>query len=516
MLTPTLQQLVTQTPLLRDVLTEERVRAYQLKAGSLTLSYATELVTDEILSALFELAEEKKVMGWMQKMQSGEVINTFETFKGENRAALHTALRIPADTTSLAPNVQEVAKKNWQQLSFLEQFLQDTSHFTTVVQVGIGGSSLGPEAVYRALKPYALGRRRAYFISNVDPDAVMSVFEEIDLAHTLFVIVSKSGTTLETATNEAIIRQKLTAAHLIPSEHLIAVTEEKSLMDDPISYRAIFHLWDCIGGRFSVTSMVGAVVLSFIIGLNGFKQFLEGAHQMDQMALNPLPKENLPLLAALLGVWNHSYLNYPTVAVIPYSEALCRFPAHLQQLGMESNGKCITRQGTKVKALTSPIIWGEAGTNGQHSFFQQLHQGDLLTSLEFIGFSHSQYGQDVIVDHSFSQEKLLANLFAQVISLAQGKSSSNLNQHFEGNRPSHILMSKKCDPFTIGSLMAYYEHKIVFQGFLWGINSFDQEGVQLGKKVSSQMTEALVASREGKKIEDDLFRSYIDFISSQA
>ncbi|CAM0117549.1 glucose-6-phosphate isomerase [Rhabdochlamydiaceae symbiont of Dictyostelium giganteum] len=512
MLSHPLEQCVQCVPNLREDLTATRVKSYQLEAGAFKLSYATELVTEAILSQLFAFAEEKKALEWMLKMQSGEVINKLENIPSENRSVLHTALRIPKGQVPLSQKASFIAEKNQQELTRLQQFLTEVMDFTTLVQVGIGGSSLGPEAVYQALKPYGIKGREAHFIANIDPDASYSILNSLDLKKTLFVIVSKSGTTLETLTNEALIRERLKEEGLDPKQHLIAVTEEKSLMDNLLYYREVFYIWDSIGGRFSVTSMVGAVVLSFILGYASFLQFLEGAYEMDQIALKVSPNENLPLFAALLGVWNHSFLKIPTIAVIPYSEALSRFPAYLQQLSMESNGKHISRQGEKVSYPTGPIVWGEPGTNGQHSFFQLLHQGDLLASLEFIGFLEPAYGFDLEIDKSLSQEKLLGNMIAQAISLAAGESSQNPNKHFEGGRPSHILMAKKCDPFTLGSLMAYYEHKIAFQGFLWGINSFDQEGVQLGKRLSSKMIEEMVLSRANKASKDPLLHAYVNFI----
>ena len=258
-------------------------------------------------------------------------------------------------------------------------------------------------------------------------------------------------------------------------------------MDDPARYLASFYMWDYVGGRYSVTSMVGGAIIAFLVGIDHFMEFLKGAHAMDHHALTPDPKNNLPLLSALLGIWNRDFLCYPTVAIIPYSYALRRFPAHLQQLDMESNGKRIDKEGRAVDFETGPIIWGEPGTNGQHSFFQLLHQGTTTVPLEIIGFMHSQNGQDIEVQKTSCQEKLLSNLLAQSIGLAQGETSDNPNKFFPGNRPNRILLGERLDPYTMGLLLAYYEHKVAFQGFIWNINSFDQEGVQLGKVLAIKM-----------------------------
>jgi glucose-6-phosphate isomerase len=261
--------------------------------------------------------------------------------------------------------------------------------------------------------------------------------------------------------------------------------------------------------------MVGGVLLGFILGMDRFLEFLKGAYLMDQVALQEDPQQNLPLLGALLGIWNRNFLKYPTVAVIPYSQALARFPAHLQQLDMESNGKHVDKEGNQVTFETGPILWGEPGTNGQHSFFQLLHQGTSVVPVEMIGFIESQCGKDLQVEGSYSQEKLLANLFAQAIAFAQGQKSSNPNQEFVGNRPSHILLARKLDPMTLGSLLAYYEHKVAFQGFLWNINSFDQEGVQLGKKLATEMVKTFSEIREGRQASYPLGEAFLSHISAK-
>ena len=250
-------------------------------------------------------------------------------------------------------------------------------------------------------------------------------------------------------------------------------------------------MFDYIGGRYSSTSMVGAVALSFCLGIDTFYEFLRGASTIDLLAEKTDIKENIPLLMALLGIWNHSFLGYPTVAVLPYSQALNRFPAHLQQCDMESNGKSVTRSGEPVEMKSGPLVWGEPGTNGQHAFYQLLHQGTEIVPVEFIGFKKSQYGEDLGVEGSSSQDKLQANLYAQIVAMATGQRSENPNKSFPGNRPSSLLLGEKLTPEVMGALLALYEAKIVFQGFAWNINSFDQEGVQLGKVLATRFLSAM-------------------------
>ena len=230
--------------------------------------------------------------------------------------------------------------------------------------------------------------------------------------------------------------------------------------------------------------------------MDRFLEFLRGASSMDKVALNPNIKENMPLMAALMGIWNRNFLNFPALAIIPYSRALSRFSAHLQQLDMESNGKSVTKLGKRVDFETGPLIWGEVGTNCQHSFFQFLHQGTDVVPIDFIGFMHPQYGKDWIFEGTTSQQKLLANLFAQMLSLAHGQKDENPNKNFPGNRPSSLLMADKLDPYHLGALLSFYEHKVAFQGFIWGINSFDQEGVQLGKRLSNAILESFKTGGE--------------------
>jgi glucose-6-phosphate isomerase len=250
-------------------------------------------------------------------------------------------------------------------------------------------------------------------------------------------------------------------------------------------------MFDYIGGRYSVSSMVGGVMLSFAMGIDNFRDFLHGANLMDQAAEEEEIRKNIPLLLALLGIWNRNFLNCDTLAILPYSQALIRFVAHLQQCDMESNGKSINRQGQPLDYQTGPIIWGEPGTNGQHAFYQSLHQGTTIVPVEFIGFRQSQYDADMVQDGTSSQEKLAANLLAQSLAMAGGKKDANPNRSFAGNRPSSLLIADQLTPETMGQLLAIYENKIAFQGFIWNINSFDQEGVQLGKVLANRLLDLI-------------------------
>ncbi len=504
-----LKELVESAPHINDesVMTEKRIASFVAEACGWKLLYAQERVNEEILETLFKLSQETKCLEKMERMQRGEVVNKIEGYESEARPALHTAMR-----DFFSPNKGEEAKKASKlakaELEKLEKFCKtEAPRFDELVMIGIGGSNLGPEAHYLALKHLKLKGKKVYFIGNVDPDEASLVLSQINLKKTLVLVVSKSGSTLETATNEAFLKRAFEKAGLDPKEHFVAVTGKGSPLDDPKKYLSSFYIWDFVGGRYSTTSMVGAVMLSFAFGFHVFEEFLKGASAMDKVALLPDLKHNLPLLAALLGIWNRNFLCSETEAIIPYSQALARFPAHIQQLAMESNGKSIDKEGHPVNYLTCPIIWGEPGTNAQHSFYQLIHQGTDIVPVEMIGFLKSQCGEDIDYLGTTSQQKLLANLFAQSLSLAVGQKSDNPNKVFRGNRPSRILLGKELTPYTLGTLLSYYEHKTVFQGFVWNINSFDQEGVQLGKKLSQEFIDAF----QGKK-GSSLVKAYLKYV----
>lgn len=486
------------------VLTAKRIGSMMIEALGLKLFYATEKVSEKDISVLCQLAEETQAVKKMTDMQNGQVVNFIKGFSSENRPAMHTAVRDFFEQCNTSLEAKQATELGYKELEKLRSFLDEIekkSQITTVIQIGIGGSDLGPEAIYLALEAFHKLDRKVHFLSNIDPDEGAHIFQQVDLEKTLIVVVSKSGTTLETMTNERFAREKFKQAGLTTKNHFVAVTGKGSPMDNKEQYMDCFYIWDYIGGRYSVTSMVGAFVLAFALGMDRFLDFLKGANAMDKIALRSDPYANLPLMSALLGIWNRNFLRFPTVAVIPYSQALSRFPAHLQQLDMESNGKSIDKEGHFVEYDTGPIIWGEPGTNSQHSFFQSIHQGTTIVPIEFIGFKESQYKEDVFYQQTTSQEKLLANLFAQSIALAIGQKSDNPNTFFPGNRPNRILLADKLDPFTMGAILAFYEHKVVFQGFIWSINSFDQEGVQLGKNLASKMLEQFSLQRQGRSMD---------------
>ena len=474
----------------------ERVKSYSVPmAEGLAYNYAAKQVNEDVLAALVKLAEEAQLSEKFEELYNGAVINT-----GENRLVLHQLTRGQLGNTVTADGVDKRAFYVEQQ-NRIAEFANKVhageitnaagEKFTTVVQIGIGGSDLGPRAMYLALENWAKKngcfKMEAKFISNVDPDDAAAVLNSIDVAHSIFVLVSKSGTTLETLTNESFVKDALKNAGLDASKHMIAVTSETSPLAKSDDYLAAFFMDDYIGGRYSSSSAVGGAVLSLAFGPEVFAQFLEGAAEEDKLSAKKNLRENPEMLDAMIGVYERNVLGYPCTAVLPYSQALSRFPAHLQQLDMESNGKCVNRFGERVSYPTGPIIFGEPGTNGQHSFYQLLHQGTDIVPLQFVGFKNSQLKNDVVIQGSTSQQKLCANVAAQIVAFACGKSDENRNKNFEGARPSSIIIGDEVTPRTIGALLAHFENKIMFQGFLWNINSFDQEGVQLGKVLAKRV-----------------------------
>ena len=474
----------------------ERVKNYSVSmTEGLDYNYAAKEVDDTVIDALAKLADEAQLVDKFEALYNGEVINT-----GENRLVLHHLTRGQLGDKVVADGVDKRAFYVEQQEKIADfankvhagEIVNGAGEkFTTVVQIGIGGSDLGPRAMYLALENWAkkngLFKMEAKFISNVDPDDAAAVLNSIDVAHSIFVLVSKSGTTLETLTNESFVKDALKNAGLDASKHMIAVTSETSPLAKSDDYLAAFFMDDYIGGRYSSTSAVGGAVLSLAFGPEVFAQFLEGAAAADKSATNKDVRKNAALLDAMIGVYERNILGYPATAVLPYSQALSRFPAHLQQLDMESNGKSVNRFGEPVDYVTGPVIFGEPGTNGQHSFYQLLHQGTDIIPLQFIGFKNSQIGTDVVIQDSTSQQKLCANVAAQIVAFACGKSDENRNKNFEGGRPSSIIIGEKLDPKTLGALLAHYENKVMFQGFVWNLNSFDQEGVQLGKVLAKRV-----------------------------
>ena len=474
----------------------KRVKNYSVPmAAGLTYNYAAKAVDDDILAVFEKLAKEAELTEKFEELFNGEVINT-----GEKRLVLHhlTRSQLGNDVIKDGVNKREFYLGEQKKIA---DFANDVhagkivngagEKFTTVVQIGIGGSDLGPRAIYIALENWAKKtgnfNMEAKFISNVDPDDAAGVLAGIDVAHSLFVLVSKSGTTLETLTNESFVKDALAKAGLDASKHMVAVTSETSPLASNSGYLKAFFMDDFIGGRFSSCSAVGGAVLSLAFTPDVFARFLNGAAEEDKLATNKSVKENPAMLDALIGVYERNVLGFPSTALLPYSQALSRFPAHLQQADMESNGKSVNRFGEFVNYPTGPVLFGEPGTNGQHSFYQLLHQGTDIIPLQFIGFNDSQLGVDVNIQGSTSQKKLCANVAAQIIAFACGKDDENNNKKFVGNRPSSIIIGKQLTPESMGALLSHFENKIMFQGFLWNVNSFDQEGVQLGKVLAKKV-----------------------------
>ncbi len=491
----------------------ERVAKYKVPmSNGLVYSYAAKQVDDTLLDALQGFADEAQLTDKYAALYNGEIINT-----GEKRRVLHQLCRsqLGNDVVIDGENKRdfyleqqkragEFAKK----VHAGEIVNENGEKYTTAVQIGIGGSDLGPRALYLALENWAKVngtlKMEAKFISNVDPDDASAILATTDLAHALFIVVSKSGTTLETLTNEMFVKDALEKAGLDPSKHMLAVTSATSPLANNPAYLDSFYMDDFIGGRYSSSSCVGGAILSLAFGPEIFDRIMAGAAAEDALAKNPDIKKNPALLDALIGVYERNFLGYGITAVLPYSQALIRFPAHLQQLDMESNGKSVNRFGEPVDYVTGPVIFGEPGTNGQHSFYQLLHQGTDIVPIQFLGFKNNQMENDVIIEGSTSQQKLSANVAAQIMAFACGKDDENPNKYFAGGRPSSIIVGDKVTPESLGAILAHFENKVMFQGFAWNINSFDQEGVQLGK---------LLAKKVLAKNTDGALTSYSELLS---
>ena len=453
----------------------ERVAKYTVPmARGMQYNFAAKAVDDYALEVFQELADEQQLIGKYEALLGGEVINT-----GEKRLVLHQLCRGQLKGDVIADGVnkrdfytsqQKKAADFANKVHAGEITNAAGEKFTTAVQIGIGGSDLGPRAIYLALENWAKTndtlKMEARFISNVDPDDAAAVLKSVDIPHTLFIVVSKSGTTLETLTNESFVRDALRNAGVDPSKHMLAVTSETSPLASSTDYLEAFFMDDYIGGRYSSSSCVGAVILSLAFGPEIYARVMNGASEGDKTALNPDIRQNAALLDALIGAYERNVEGYLCTAVLPYSQALHRFPAHLQQLDMESNGKSVNRFGEPVNYETGPVIFGEPGTNGQHSFYQLLHQG---------------------TQGSTSQKKLCANVVAQIMAFACGKDDENPNKAFAGGRPSSIIIGDQLYPESLGVLLAHFENKVMFQGFIWNVNSFDQEGVQLGKLLAKRV-----------------------------
>ena len=509
---------------LRELFARDPDRGERLTAegAGLFLDFSKQRVTDETLGLLTALAEESGVPERIEAMFRGERINTTE-----DRAVLHVALRAPrsesivVDGEDVVPEVHEVLDR---MAAFAERVRSGAWRGHTgepiraVVNIGIGGSDLGPAMATRALAAYT-DRDVAYrFVSNVDGTDFVEATRDLEPASTLFVVASKTFTTIETLTNATTARDWLLAGvggeEAAVAKHFVAVsTNAKKVAAFGIDTDNMFGFWDWVGGRYSVDSAIG-LSLMVAIGPERFRELLAGFRTMDEHFRRTPLERNLPALLALTGIWNANFLGAATLAVLPYDQYLARFPAYLQQLEMESNGKHVTLDGTRVDYDTGTIVWGEPGTNGQHAFYQLIHQGTRLVACDLIGFLHSL---NPLGRH---HDLLLANLIAQAEALAFGRTADEVRAEggpeaqvahrvLEGNRPSNVILAERLTPATLGALIALYEHKVFVQGTIWGIDSFDQWGVELGKVLATKVTAELEADAEPDLAHDSSTNSLV-------
>ena len=498
----------------------KRFEHYSLHFGDILFDYSKHRINDETLPLLFQMAREAKIEQWRVAMFNGEKINITE-----NRAVLHTALRnrsntpVIVDGKDVMPDINAVLA---QMREFSENVRKGTwlgftgKRITDIVNIGIGGSDLGPVMVCDALKPYASPELNIHFVSNIDGAHLMRALEKCKPETTLFIVASKTFTTQETMTNAMSARtwfldSAKDSKHV--AKHFVALsTNAKAVADFGIDTANMFAFWDWVGGRYSLWSAIG-LSIALYVGMDNFESLLEGAHEMDNHFKTAPLEQNMPVILALIGVWYNNFFHVDTNAILPYDQGLARFPAYMQQADMESNGKFICRDGSRVKYKTGPVIWGEAGTNGQHAFYQLIHQGTQIVPADFLMPVHSHYA---IGKHGYAHHKiLLANFLAQTQSLMLGKTKDEArvelekqgltgdelekllpHKVFEGNRPTTSILFDKLTPNTLGKLIALYEHKIFVQGILWDINSFDQWGVEYGKQIAQQILPQLTS--EGK------------------
>ncbi len=495
---------------LRELFAEDADRGsrFALEAVGLYLDYSKNRITDATIALLVKLADEVGLRGRIDAMFRGDKIN--ET---EKRAVLHIALRTPPGTRIIVDG-QDVVPEVHAVLDRMNAFanriragawLGHTGKpIKNIVNVGIGGSDLGPVMAFEALRHYTQRDLTFRFVSNVDATDFAEATHDLDPAETLFIIASKTFTTLETMTNARTARDWSLAKLKDPAavaRHFVAVsTNAEEVSKFGIDTANMFGFWDWVGGRYSMESAIGLSTM-IAVGPTAFREMLTGFHQMDEHFRTAPFAKNLPVLLGLLGVWNTNFLGAETVAVLPYDQYLKRFPAYLQQLTMESNGKHVTLAGKVVDYATGPVYWGEPGTNGQHSFYQLIHQGTRLVPCDFLGFCQTL---NPLGGH---HDQLMANLFAQSEALAFGKTEEEVRAEgtpdwlvphrvFEGNRPSNTLLADKLTPAVLGKLVALYEHAVFTQGIVWGIDSFDQWGVELGKKLAQRIIPELEAKSE--------------------
>ncbi len=496
---------------LRDLFADDAQRGERMvaEAEGLRLDYSKNRVTPEIVSRLVELADQAGVAGRRDAMFAGEHINSTE-----DRAVLHVALRMPksasliVDGNDVVAGVHEVLDRMASFASRIRsrEWLGHTGRpIVNIVNIGIGGSDLGPVMAYRALRHYSDRGLCVRFVSNVDGTDLAEKTRDLDPEETMFLVASKTFTTLETMTNAHSARQWLLdgvgGEEAAIAKHFAALsTNADQVADFGIDLDNMFGFWDWVGGRYSMDSAIGLSTM-VAIGPEAFAEMLAGFHSIDEHFRSAPPESNLPLLMGLLAVWYAEFYEAETVAVLPYDQYLERFPAYLQQLTMESNGKHVRIDGTRVVGPTGQVFWGEPGTNGQHSFYQLIHQGTHLIPCDFITFAQSL---NPLGDH---QDKLVSNVFAQAEALAFGKTEAEVraegveealvpHKEFDGNRPSNVILAERLDPATLGKLVALYEHSVFTQGAIWGINSFDQWGVELGKVLAKRIIPELQGDGE--------------------
>ena len=500
---------------LKHLLTDNsRLEKCSLKAAGIFYDFSRQRIDNKTMDLLIELAEFRKLKQRFNDMVSGKKVNVTE-----NRPALHTAARnfsddpVLVDGKDIMPSIRQVRNDIKTFVSAIHEGKTVGSTgkpFNTLVVIGIGGSYLGTEFVANALHFLADKNMKMMFLSNVDIHNFGKIASTIDLERTLWIVISKSYTTAETLANTNQVRAFIEDKGLDPSKHFVTVTSKGSPGDDPANpVLSSFHMFDFIGGRYSVTSAVGGVPLSIYLGYERFERFLKGAEEMDLHARRATERENIPLVAALISVWNNNFLAYPAQAIIPYASPLSKLAAHIQQLSMESNGKSVTKNGNLLDETTGGIIFGEPGTNAQHSFFQLAHQGRPFP-IDFIGVIHPYFKQyqnqsKGVTNH----QELWSNLIAQPFALAQGKEDANPAKSFSGNRPSSTILLNDLSPENIGRLLAFYEAKTVFEAFIWDINPFDQFGVELGKILATDIRKEMA-----KKNQDESHTfEYVDPIS---
>lgn len=454
-----------------------RFERFSATACDVLLDYSKTSISAPVFSGLIALARACDFEKWRAAMYAGEAING-----SEGRAVLHTALRSPQGVPVVTGGA-DVSPLIHETLARMKRFsdqVRTERRFTHIVNIGIGGSDLGPHMANQALRPFSDRELCMHYVSNADAAHLAEVLRVCEPERTLFIVTSKTFTTQETITNarSALEWMREKVGPEASCDHFAAVTQStEKARELGISEDRIFPMWDWVGGRYSLWSAVG-LALCISIGFENFRAMLDGAHNMDTHFLNAPLESNLPVLLALAGVWHRTFLRHGVLALLPYSQSLHKFPAFIQQLDMESNGKSVDRDGRVVPYPTGPIVFGEAGTNGQHAFHQLLHQGTTVTPCEFIAVAASEYSYP---DHN---RKLLSNVIGQTRALMEGKVDSDPQKRLTGNRPSVTIALKRLDPRGLGALVALYEHKVFTQGIIWNLNSFDQWGVELGKDVA--------------------------------